>query len=100
MELVDPLQVLGLAEQHHVRVAARSHEREGAEQVAVGEIVARGDEFALVLGAAFVVEPSPCRIDLQERVLDEMADRHRQLDDTGQKLGSTNGLEHAEKRFR
>ena len=37
----------------------------------------------LSVGAPLVVQPAPCRIDLQERVLDEMAHRHRQPDDTG-----------------
>ena len=78
MELVDPLQVLGLAEQQQVSVAAGADEREGSEQVAVGEILAGGGEFALVCGAPFVVEPAPGRIDLQKGVFDELAGRHSQ----------------------
>ena len=76
MELVDPLEVLGLAQQHQVSVPARPNEREGAEQVTVGEVLAGGDEFALVLGAAFLVQPAPGRVDFQEGVFDEMSYRH------------------------
>ena len=82
MELVDPLEVLGLAEQHQIRVAAGPHERERPQQVPVGEVLAGGDELALVRGAPLVVEPAPGRIDLQEGVLDEMPYRHQSIDDT------------------
>jgi hypothetical protein len=50
--------------------------------VAVGEVLAGGDEFALVLGSALVFEPPPSRIDLQEGVFDEMPYRHQSTDDT------------------
>ena len=79
---MDPLEVLGLAEQHQVRVAAGADEREGAQQVAVGEVLAGGDELTLVLRTALGVEPAPRRVDLQEGVLDEMARRASSLDDT------------------
>ena len=71
VELVDPLEVLGLAEDHQVGVAAGPDERERAQQVAVGEVLAGRDELALVGGAALVVEPPPGGIDLQKGVLDE-----------------------------
>ena len=76
MELVNPLQVLGLAEQHQVGIAARAHQREGPQQVTVGEILAGCGEFPLVGGAAIVVQPAPGRVHLQERVLDEVPDGH------------------------
>src|SRR5438105_12217154 len=81
MELVDPLEVLGLAEDHQIRVAAGPYERERAQQVTVGEVLARSNELALVRGALLVVTPAPRRVDLKERVLDE-ATRGHQVDDT------------------
>ena len=53
-------------------------ERERAQEVPVGEVLAGRDELALVGCTALVVEPPPGRIDLQERVLDEVADGHQQ----------------------
>ena len=49
VELVDPLEVLGLGDQQQLGVAARADEREGLQQVAVGEVLAGRHELALVL---------------------------------------------------
>ena len=49
MELVDALEVLGLGEQQQLGVAARADQREALQQVPVGEVLAGGDELALVL---------------------------------------------------
>ncbi|HST54596.1 MAG TPA: hypothetical protein VLJ42_01725 [Solirubrobacteraceae bacterium] len=38
----------------------------------VREVLARRQELALVLGTALRIEPTPSRVELQERVLDEM----------------------------
>ena len=76
MELVDALEVLGLGEDHHVRVAARADQREGAQQMVLAEVLAGGDELALVLVALLVGQAPPGGIDLQERVLDEVTSRH------------------------
>ena len=76
MELVDPLEVLGLGEDHHVGVAAGADQREGAQQMILAEVLTGGDELALVLLALGVREPAPGGVDVQERVLDEMARRH------------------------
>ena len=46
------------------------------QQVAVGEVLARGHELALVAARALVVEPAPRRVELQERVLDEVPRAH------------------------
>jgi hypothetical protein len=87
VELVNPLEVLGLAEQHHLGVAARADQGERTQQVPVGEVLAGGDELALVLRALLVLEPPPGRIHLQEGVLDEVPDRHRRHDTQPQPLG-------------
>ena len=76
MELVDALEVLGLGDQQQLGVAARADEREALQQVPVGEVLAGGDELALVLLAPLAVQPPPGRVDLQERVLDEMPAAH------------------------
>ena len=76
MELVDPLEILGLAENHQVRVAPGPDQREGSQQVAVGEVGARGDELALVRRAPLLVEPPPGGIYLQEGVFHVVAGRH------------------------
>ena len=68
-----PLQVLRLAEQHQVGVAAGADQREGPQQMAVGEIGARGHELPLVGGALLVLETPPGRVNLQKGVFDEMA---------------------------
>ena len=83
MELVDPLQVLRLGEQHQVGVAPRPHQRERPQEVILGEVGAGGGEFALVPGALGGIEPAPGRIDPQECVLDEMALRHANARRTG-----------------
>ena len=76
VELVDAVEVLGLGEQHQLGVAARADERERLQQVPVGEVLARGHQLALVLRAALGVQPPPGRVDLQERVLDEVTSAH------------------------
>ena len=76
MELVDALEVLGLGDQQQLGVAARADEREGLQQVAVGEVLAGRHELALVALALLGGQPPPRRIDLQERVLDEVARAH------------------------
>ena len=81
MELVDPVEVLGLAEQQQVRVPARADQREGPQQMAVGEVLAGSRELALVRGALLGVEPAPGGIHLQERVFHEVPAGHRGFDD-------------------
>ena len=51
MELVDPLEVLGLGEQHQLGVAAGADQREALQQMSVGEVLAGGHELELVLFA-------------------------------------------------
>ena len=80
VELVDALEVLRLREQHEVRVAARADRREGAQQVPVREVRARGRELALVGEALGPVQAPPGGVELQEGVLHEMTRRH---DETG-----------------
>ena len=46
------------------------------QQVPVGEVLAGGQELALVLLARSAVQAPPGRVDLQERVLDEVAAAH------------------------
>ena len=72
MELVDALEVRRLREQHHVRVAARADRRERAQQPLAREVLAGGDELALVLGPLVGVQATPGRVDLEEGVLDEV----------------------------
>jgi hypothetical protein len=76
VKLVNPIQILGLTEQQQVGIATRADERERAQQMAVGEILAGSDEFPLVTGSLLGIKPSPCRIDLQEGVLNEMPSGH------------------------
>ena len=76
VELVDAIEVLGLGEQHQLGVAARADQREALQQVAVGEVLAGGDELALVLLALLGVQAAPGRVELEERVLDEVARAH------------------------
>ena len=42
-----------------------------------GEVLAGGEELALVRGALLVGQPAPCGIDLEERVLDELTLGHQ-----------------------
>ena len=77
VELVDSLQVRRLRQQHQVAVPARADGAEGAQQALGGEVLAGGDELALVGRALLGIEAAPGRIDLQERVLDEMALGHQ-----------------------
>ncbi len=76
VELVDAVEVLGLGEQHQLGVAARADERERLQQVPVGEVLAGGHQLALVLRATLGVQPPPRRVDLEERVLDEVTSAH------------------------
>ena len=76
VKLVDALQVLRLGHQQQLGVAARAHQREGLQQMPVCEVLARGQELALVLLAGRIVAPPPRRVELQERVLDEVARAH------------------------
>ena len=80
MELVDALEVRRLGEQHQVGVAARADGRERPQQALGGEVLAGGEELALVGAALLVGQPPPGRIDLQEGVLDEVALGHRSKD--------------------
>src|SRR5690242_13293050 len=79
MKFVDPLKVLRLGQDHDIGIAASSHEREGAKEMPFGEVLASGDEFALVLSTLVIVESPPGRIDFEEGVLDEVANGHRDL---------------------
>ena len=76
MKLVDPLKILGLTEQQHVRVAAGSDEREGTQQMTIGEILTRSEKLALIRGPLVVVEPAPRGVDLKECELHEMTCGH------------------------
>ena len=76
VELVDAVEVLGLGEQHQVGVAAGADERERCSRWSVGEVLAGGEELALVGRPPVGVQPPPGRIDLQEGVLDEVALGH------------------------
>jgi hypothetical protein len=80
VEVVDRLQVHRLREQHQVGVAARADEAERAEQVVLGEVGAGRGELALVLRALLRILAAPGRIELQERVLDDVAAGHFQKD--------------------
>ena len=73
---MDALEVRRLGEQHQVGVAAGADGRERPQQALGGEVLAGGEELALVGGALVVGEPAPGRIDLEERVLDEVALGH------------------------
>ena len=76
VELVDALQVRGLREQHQVGVAARAHGRERPQQALGREVLAGGGELPLVGRALLVGQAAPGRVDLEERVLDDMAFGH------------------------
>ena len=76
MKLVDAIEVLRLGDQQQLRVPAGAHEREGLQQVPVGEVLARGQELALVLRALLGVQAPPRGVELQEGVLDEVALGH------------------------
>src|SRR5581483_9811632 len=52
------------------------HERKALQHVSVGEVLAGGDELALVLLALLVGQTPPGGIDPQERVLHEVARAH------------------------
>jgi hypothetical protein len=77
VELVDPLQVGRLAEQHEIGVTARAHGGERPQQALGGEVLAGGDELALVGGPLLVGQAAPRRVGLQERVLDELTLGHQ-----------------------
>jgi hypothetical protein len=77
VELVDPLQVRRLGEQHQVGVAARADGRERPQQPLGGEVLAGGEELALVGGALVVLQAPPGGVHLEERVLDEVTLGHR-----------------------
>ena len=79
VQLVDAVEVRGLGEQHQVRVAAGADQREGPQEALGAEVLAGRDELALVPRALLSVQPPPRRIDLQERVFDELAVGHRTL---------------------
>jgi hypothetical protein len=64
VELVDALEVRRLRQQHQVAVPARADGRERPQQPLGGEVLAGGDELALVGRARLGVEPAPGRIDL------------------------------------
>ena len=76
MELVDAVEVLGLGDEHEVGVAAGADEREALEQMVGAEVLAGGEELALVLRAPGAVLAAPGGVDLQERVLHEMTVAH------------------------
>ncbi len=73
---MDAVEVLGLRQQHQLGVAARADQRERLQQVTVGEVLAGGDQLALVLCALLGVEPPPGGVELDEAVLDEMPSAH------------------------
>ena len=50
VQLVDRLEAAGDRPHHQVAVAARAHERVGAQEVVVAELAAGGRELALVGG--------------------------------------------------
>ena len=91
VELVDALEVRGLGEQQQVAVAAGADGGEGAQQALGGEVLAGGQELALVLGPLGVGQAAPGRIHGEERVLDEMALGHGR-DRIGAPLGSREGF--------
>ena len=62
---------------HQVRVAAGADQRIGAEVVIARELLERGLELALVLGALVRGAPPPFRAHLEERELDEVPLSHR-----------------------
>ena len=80
MKLVDPLKILGLTEEQYVRVAAGSDEREGTQQMTVGEILTRSEKLAFIRGPLLVVEPAPRGVDLEECELHEMTCGHANYD--------------------
>ncbi len=55
MQLVDAVEVLRLGDEQQLGVAARADQREGLQQVALGEVFAGGEELELVLGALVVL---------------------------------------------
>ena len=75
---MDVIEVAGLRQQHQVAVPAGADQREGPQQVPVDlrEVLAGGQELALVAAPLLHVEPPPGRIDLEEGVLDEVAFGH------------------------
>ena len=76
MELVDALEVRGLTEQQQVGVTSRTHQRESAQQALGGEVLAGGDDLALVGRSLLGIQAPPGGIDLQKRVFDELALGH------------------------
>ena len=84
MELVDAVEVLGLGDEHQVGVAARADEaRSACSRWSAREVLAGGEELALVRRALGGVQPAPGGVDLQEGVLDEVTLRHVTDDDSG-----------------
>jgi hypothetical protein len=76
VELVDRLESRRRDAHHQVGVAARAHERVGAQEVVVGEVVAGGRELALVAGPLAGLQAAPGGVQLEERELDEMPAGH------------------------
>ena len=77
VQLVDRVEVWRGGAHQQVAVAAQADQAVRAQVVVLREVVARGGELALVLRALERVAPAPRGIDLDERVLDERALRHR-----------------------
>ena len=73
---MDAIEVLGLGHEHEIGVAAGADQAERLQQMIGREVLARGEELALVAGAHIGVEPAPGGVELQERVLDEAAVGH------------------------
>src|SRR5919202_642412 len=73
VQLVDAIEVLGLGHEHQVGVAARADQGEALQQVVGPEVLAGGEELLLVDQALVGVQAPPGGLDLQERVLDEVA---------------------------
>ena len=76
VQLVDPLEVLGLGDEQHVGVPAGADGRERLQEMVLAEVLAGGEHLALVRRAFLRVEAPPGGVDLQERVLDEVPVRH------------------------
>ena len=76
VELVDRVERGGLGEEHEVGVAARAHERERPQEVVGGEVLARRQDLLLVGRPLPRVQAAPGRVDLEERVLDELSAWH------------------------
>jgi hypothetical protein len=77
VQLVDALEVRRLRKQQHVGVAPRAHEGERPQEPLGREVLAGGQELALVTRPLVRIEPPPGGIDFEEGVLDEVALGHR-----------------------